>query len=376
MRYTSVFPHTWGYTLALSAIYRVFGASPAAAAGFNVLLCAVIAWLIYDIGRRLFDRETGFRAGLLWACLPSSILFVNITGSEMLHLALFLLAADSGLMICGGAGLAKRLLWSGLAGAAAGLSTLVRPLGPVLLIALALTVLLAFAAPLKHKLAYFAVLGAAYMLVTGLFYGLYLTPLLRKSPDIGSPDELGNIIVRDYADTRPATGNAGWNIFVGLNPDTSGAWNANDQMILNHYYYDESLSASEVHARMALLAGDRAAAVVQSGELVPLLIRKFVSIWARDDWVADWIGSRPAPSVLPADAWRPVLRWLCNAFYLALLLCCLPALFRMRKLQAHPVLLVVLLLLGLWALHLLVENNARYHYPINAFLCLIAAKKP
>jgi hypothetical protein len=374
MRYTSVFPHTWGYTLALSFIYRFFGSSAAAAVGFNLLLCAVIVFLIYNIGKKLFDKETGFRAGLLWTCLPSSIFFVSITGSEMLHLSLFLLAVDCILMTGRSAGFKKRLLWGGLTGAAAGLSTLVRPLGPVLLIAAALTVLLVFAMPLRHKLASLLAVTVSYFLITSLYFGLYLTPLLHKSPDIGSLDEYGNTIVRQYADTRPATGNAGWNLFVGLNSAVSGAWNAEDQAVFNRYYYDEALTASEVHSRIADLAKTRAAAVFRSGEAVSLAARKFISIWSRDDWVADWTAQHAAPSVLSAGALQPALRWLCNAFYLALLICAFLALFRIRTLPAHPVLLILLILLGLWALHLLVENNARYHYPLNAFLCIIASQ--
>ncbi len=62
-------PGMLGAVVALST--RLFGDGAFGIRALNVVLASLTPWLVYVAGRRIFDRDTGARAGLLMAALPA-----------------------------------------------------------------------------------------------------------------------------------------------------------------------------------------------------------------------------------------------------------------------------------------------------------------
>lgn len=63
------------YTLYLSGVYAVFGHHPLVARLIQILISSLSFWLIYRLGRRLFDSTVGLVAAGLAACYAYLILF-------------------------------------------------------------------------------------------------------------------------------------------------------------------------------------------------------------------------------------------------------------------------------------------------------------
>ncbi|MDR0292778.1 MAG: glycosyltransferase family 39 protein, partial [Oscillospiraceae bacterium] len=141
--YQAVFPHLLGYPFVLSLLFRVSGPSVAAAQIFNLFLSLCIAALLFSVGKKLLGVGCGLAAGLLWALMPSHFMLLSLVAGEPLHIALTLLAVRVYLQAAGAPPDSFRgsLPYWGLLGLTVALSSLVRPLGPVYLLAFALCAL-------------------------------------------------------------------------------------------------------------------------------------------------------------------------------------------------------------------------------------------
>jgi 4-amino-4-deoxy-L-arabinose transferase-like glycosyltransferase len=86
------------YTLALAAVYRVFGNEPLVAIGVQCVLGALSCVLLYAIGRRLFSEAAGIAAAVLLAAYGPHVYYGSLLLPEILVLVLhlvFLLALIS-----------------------------------------------------------------------------------------------------------------------------------------------------------------------------------------------------------------------------------------------------------------------------------------
>jgi len=89
-----------GWPLLLAALYRITGASSSAGMLLNAVLGAVTAALVVALGARLFRREVGAIAGVLYAIWPGTIMFSATLMSETAF-CFFLVA--SLVLLCRGA---------------------------------------------------------------------------------------------------------------------------------------------------------------------------------------------------------------------------------------------------------------------------------
>lgn len=380
-RYTAIFPHTWGYTLALSLVYKLFGASITVAIGFNIVLCLGMAALLYDIGARLFQPFVGGVAAVLWALMPSQIIFAGLVCSEMLHMLLLLAAVDAYIRMTQTRTHPACLLWALACGVLTALSSLIRPLGPILLIAFAMHIFIvtwkqtkphlpAFAkktTAVLYRLLLLGILVVSYVAVIKGYEYAYLTPTLNKTA-----------ATSEYNDFNPAMGGAGWNLYVGMNDAVSGSWNTADNDVMDAVSHDPTLSATQVQEYFAKLAQKRLDGNLERGSLFKLMWRKTQILWGKDDWIVTWYINHDAPAAIHVNSHPRLMTYSVNGYYYLMAAMALAALvwavFNKRRFKRTlPIVLILILMIGLVCLHALVEQNARYHYPMNALLCLVAA---
>jgi 4-amino-4-deoxy-L-arabinose transferase-like glycosyltransferase len=130
--------------LLTSIVYRIFGASPATAKMFMVMLAALTVWLVYLAGKQFAGARTGFIAASLYGTLPSLVCYTGVLSGE--HIALPLITLS--VLLYGRIKnsetnqLSTRALGYALCGITTGLIDWFRPGGIILLTALLIADLL------------------------------------------------------------------------------------------------------------------------------------------------------------------------------------------------------------------------------------------
>ena len=82
-----------GWPLALGVLFKVFGPSLLVVQVLNLCCSVAIAWLTYDLCRRLFDSEPAGRAALLLLSLhPNSVAYMPLVFTEVFYTGLLLCA--------------------------------------------------------------------------------------------------------------------------------------------------------------------------------------------------------------------------------------------------------------------------------------------
>lgn len=342
-RYVALFPHIYGYSAFLSVFYRVFGTGQLVAPIVNAGLSAVTAALIYLLIRRYSSKKSGIFAAILWIICPSQTLYNIYVLSEPLYTAELVGA----MLLCDS--LRRRLKtdapqgFRATLGIAAGLGALlaavqlVRPIGTIIVIALA-GLLLAVDLPYGAKTAAKR-LGALAVVIAVMLCGTRLVGL-RTDAALG----------------EPAAHSVGYSYAVGLNEKSGGRWDADVSARLMKYSDEEGATADYAQSRMM----DDVKTLIKSGEIdyLSLLKVKFENLLSHDHSVVKSYGGKVfARQDLFADA--------CDIFWLATSLMaavgCVCALARKER----GVLLVAALYgIGLVAAQMLVEVAIRYHYSL------------
>ncbi|MCL2546395.1 MAG: hypothetical protein FWE06_04275 [Oscillospiraceae bacterium] len=400
-RYTAIFPHTWGYTLVLSWMYSLFGVSYSVAFGFNLALCLAIAALMYDIGAKLFAPWIGGIAALIWAFMPGQVMFVSLICAEMLHLTLMLAAISLYLRIHRAEIWRSRLFFVCACGIVLGFSSIIRPISLVILIALVFHLILSHAFVrvqgylvvfgknfLKRGLILCLLLPLFYFGALSLYEHAYLAPTLQRSYDTDLSEffldrDVPPIPFSDFPNSRPAM-SGGWNLLVGMHAPSNGI--LNEYLQINYFLpalHDTSRSAIEVQRDFMEQAVYSAHQNLRDGTMLPLLARKTINLWGRDDWVVNWQANNETVNEygqpvghISVAAWQRLLSFAANGYYyivLAAALLSMSLLLFVKKARRRlsPILPLSIAFWGLFFFLLLMETNARYPYPANALLILI-----
>ena len=369
--YVAMFPHVLGYPLVLAAVFRMFGTSVAVAQYFNVALSVGTAFVAWRVARRLAGRIGGFVALCATVFWPSQILYDNFVASE--YLFTFLLMCCIWLFVASTQDFDGSTLhpWhcamelAGL-GALLAFAGVIRPLAIIFLVAV-LIYLLPGKMELPSRLRNNIPLGlrligrgwkrcllvlCTYLLLSGFF-------------SMG----VGYTVDRSLASGSTSFG---YNLLVGLNTQSYGGWNQEDA---NYLYnsFNSTHSATEAHLTCRDLALKR---LTQSPKATfNLMIHKFEVLWGNDDYGASW-------NILFMDqqgnltSWRKTFLYhmmdVSDLYYLIMLaLAGVAGIYLWRK-KPNTSYSLVLLFLGTVALHLLVENQNRYHYQVLPVFAIFA----
>jgi len=345
-RYVALFPHILGYSQFLSLAMALFGTDYLVAPLLNVALSTLSAGLLFCLGSRLADLRVATAATLLWIVCPSQTIYNIYTLSEPLYTSLILLF----LCLLTGFDRRQKRWYSGLVWGAAGGILLtavnaVRPIAVILVIGLILWLGLLQTDRWREKefrikwLPFVAALLVLF-LVTGALWSSYSAARLGEAP----------------------ASTPGFNVLVGLNPDSGGVWNPEDSKVLNAYNDQPGSTPQGVQEQLFDDALDRAF----SGQInyPRLFLQKFHVFLGVDSACVQY-----AQQLLPHP---DLLRHLCNAFYFtAVLLSLVAAAVLLRRGDRSLLFMPMVYLIGLTLAQLLVEVAGRYHYSLIPTLCLL-----
>lgn len=361
--YVAMFPHVLGYPLVLAAVFRMFGTSVAAAQYFNVALSVGTVFFVWRIVRRLSGRIGGF-AGLCAAAFwPSQILYGNFVAGE--YAFTFLLMGCVWLFVAslqdfGGTAAHPWLCVLELAGLGVllALAGVIRPLAVIFLIAL-LIYMIPGKMKLPARLRNDIPIGLRLISRGWKRCLLVLCPYLLFSAFFSL--NVGYTVNRSLASSSVSYG---YNLLVGLNTQSSGGWNQKDSDYL-YKAFDSTQSAAKAHQACRDLAFKRLFGSPKAN--FNLMVHKFEVLWGNDDYGASWnILFMDQQGNLTPQRKTFLYRMMdiSDLYYLIMLVLSGVLGLYLWKKKPNASYSLVLLFLGTMALHLLVENQNRYHYHI------------
>lgn len=351
--------YNWAYQTAFvvyeSLVIRLFGEGYLALQLLNALYMGGTAVLVYAIAKRLLPGRGGVAAGLLYLFYPAPLFLAAALTNQ--HLSVFLLYLGVWVLLSGDREGGPSLPRAALSGLLLALGNAMRPIGVIVLLACLLwcaVTLLRRAPQIKGRvlstLARPAVLAVTYALVGALLSGLIIW-------NGANPEGLTN--------NQPM-----WKFVLGFNEEASGLWNAQDY---NDLYL---LQGDEADAAMREVVRDRLS--VGPVRLAALMLRKCNIMWAHNEYMPWGFGhlDLSAPLIGPLTVGQGVdlLSFWDKGAYLLLFLLALCALVRrlFQRETAPSVLLPVLIFCGYFAVHLLIEVQARYRYFLMPAIAVLA----
>lgn len=333
----------WGYALVLTPLFAVFGPSILAAKVLNIVLGVVSLGLLCAVAQRVGGRRVAFAAGLLFVLWPTQAILTPVLASEHAALPMCLAYLLATLRAC------RRDRWGLTAAAGAGallaVAVAIRPSVGVALPA-ALVVLLAQQMHISARIARAGALVLALVVVL-VGYRAGLTTAFGRAPP-----------------------NVGWyNLMVGLNIETKGWYSREDS---KRYFSRRTYSERDALAKRVVVQRLR-----ENWRRLPWLMRrKAVSLWATEADSVKWATARLAPA--GATAWNEdrvaEVYAAAQISHTGLLMLATVGLIRCIRRAGQPaVLLLILLLLGGTALHMVFEVQPRYHYVVALAAIVFAA---
>lgn len=350
--YVAMYPHILGYASFLAPFVRVFGASVLMGTLLGLLLSCLSALLIFVVCREVAGLSAAVLAGLLWGFYPGRIMLGSLIFSEPLYTCLVLLFLWLMLRLQRrqeAAGPPQAVAWGLGLGLLLAVINAVRPISPILIIALLLWLLLLRGRELKQgRLWRFWLLCLAALLLcfqlSGKLWDRHLEQVLGE--------ETAGLPV--------------YNLYVGFNMDTMGQWSSEDMDLLFEYRHQEGGSAPLAQKSMLPHVLER----LRSDELnLPRLFADKLFVFLGNDELGGY-----TYRFTRSPGFVKICMALCNCYYYLLLPLTLVGLTRLwQGKQPSAFLLLPLYTLGLTLAHMLIEVSSRYHYSLIPMFIILAA---
>lgn len=340
--YTS-FPYQLGFTMYEAGIVRLFGGGVLLALKLlGALFNVGTAFILYYIGARLFNETSGRLAAVIYTFYLPNILMCSVLTNQHISVFLFFLGCSVLLRRRG-----ALLPWL-LAGLALGLGQLMRPIGLIYAVGIALFAVLEVSKKLRESRRRKAWRQAGMLLaMLGVFLGM------QWAADAAL--HAGGVTKHDLSG-----GDKYWKFMVGLNPASDGAWNAEDAAYANQYPFGVARDRAELDKIKERLA--------DKPELAALLGRKLVNMWGAADSAAYW-------SLAGTDRWRleRELSRVERPQYIAIAAFALLALLGLWRAGMYRGPLLYLLPLLMYAgAHLAIEIQTRYRLDLLPAVILLS----
>jgi len=358
-KYVALFPHTFGYPFILATVYRIFSPDKYFALLLNILFEAGTGVVLYYLGKMVSNWKTGFFAGIICALWPSHVFYSSIVCTEPLYTLLMALLIFVYFKV---SVKNKSLLHSCvlylLLGFLCAAANAIRPMGTLLVAVLGITEVVRIIKKkegLKQSFAGFvpfAVFLIAYFSfvnLTGMYVSYKIGYNTAKNP-------------------------IGFNTYVGANINSSGMWNQSDANVLMDFMKQEPFDAQKIHEQLLNLAIQRVKS--QGTGNLKLVIKKNMIMWGRDDEVVTYMiagSGDKTSSLLEVKNSEGLLRYICNFYYYMIVILAFGGLLKQCAKEDNPILMALLLLfLGIGAIHTVVEVHGRYHYSSMAVFAILA----
>lgn len=369
--YIAMFPHVFGYPYVLSVVFKIFGTSVRTAQVFNVVLAVGTVFLAYRTARLTAGTAAGLCTLVLTAFWPSQILYMNQVAAEylfsfMLTLCLYIfmitIVKYHGDVRHPVAGVSLYVLL----GILLALTACIRPMALILLITVILCLFFR-----KMRIPVRKTVDQPISLII-LSKGWMRCVIVVLTYFVVS--SFCNMAIEYTIDQPTASGSAsfGYNLLVGLNQESSGGWNQEDA----DYLYDameETGNATEAHLACRDLAFQRLKE--DPASLFNLFLQKFRALWSNDDYGSTWsilFMDQQGNLTKEREEFLYQIRDFCNLYYLlTVAAAAVGGIFLWKKGNSYlyP---FCLIFVGTVGMHLLVENQNRYHYHALFMFALIA----
>lgn len=359
--YVAIFPHVLGYSAFLAKMLQIFGSSVQTGQYVNVALAVACCFLCWRIARLLGGKISAMVVLAITAFWPSQILYNNFLASEylfsfLLYLCIWLFLHITICYTPKSGKVSKGIPMYLLLGVLLGITSAVRPMGLIALIAMGICLvssrmpipirprndLSVSARGMRSGWIRFACILLAYLLSSA-----FLTKCVSFTVD------------RDLAG---GSASMGYNLLVGLNYDSYGGWNEADSA----YLYDaleETGSAEQAQLACRDLALQRLK--TDPKRLLDLFVHKFNVLWNNDDYGTTWNFifleqhgelTQPLTDQLYRIQNFNNIWYFVTAFFAGI-----GGLYLLRS-RGHWADVLILLFLGTVGMHLFVENQNRYHF--------------
>ncbi len=370
--YVSMFPHVYGYSAVLSVVMRLFGSSVFVCQMFNIVCAVLTCFFVWRCAVRLAGRTAGFLALVFAAFWPSQIVYNNFLAAEylfslLLYVCLWMFLRLVQTDVSSGKPQAGLLIGHLALGVLIGLTSAIRPMAMLLLISILL-----FLFPSKTKLPilpYNELPVTARAMANGWSRALLILAAFLVTTTITSR------CVSYSIDREVAGGSAsfGYNLLVGLNQDSDGGWNQDDADYL-YNALEETGSAQQAQAACRDLAMQRLKA--SPAGVLNLLLHKYAVLWANDDYGSTWnlLFMKQQGTLTPErQSFLYTVRDVNNCYYLALVSLSALGVFLLIRRPGSWAYVPLTVFLGTVAMHLLVENQNRYHFHALYLFAMLAA---
>jgi 4-amino-4-deoxy-L-arabinose transferase-like glycosyltransferase len=330
----------------LAALAAGFGPGLLAGKLADVLLAVPAALLLLALGRRLFGEPAARAAALLFALWPADIAFRSVFATEFGFVLGWLGAC---VVLLRTAGTRRNgLPGFGVAGALIGLGTLFRPVG-ALLVPVALVWVAARTAGARSRA---VVRGAA--LVVG--FAAVLAAQLAVGGALGFDLRASSLAL---------------NIVTGTDTATQGQHSDGAAALVARWTERDGPGAALV---AAVRLGWRRV-VSRPGSFIVLALAKYGVMWGNDAngvyWSTERVGEGPVGDWVTEH--RQDLFTVAQLYYLGLLVLAIIGAWRLaRRRFLRDVALLLMTLPAFAIVHVVLEVQGRYHYPLAHVLLLLA----
>ena len=370
--YISMFPHVYGYSAVLAMVLRLFDTSVWVGQMFNIVCAVLTCFFVWRCAVRLAGRASGLLALALTAFWPSQILYNNFLAAEYLFSLLFYVCLWVFLCLVqvdiqDGAP-QGRLFFGHLAlGVLLGLTSAIRPMAILLLISILLYLFPSRAVlPIRPEN---DLPVTARAMRSGWVRALLILAAFLFTTSITSK-RISFAIDREIAG---GSASFGYNMLVGLNQESYGGWNQSDADYL-YNALDSTGSAQQAQAACRDLAMQRLKVSVPS--LMDLFFHKYTVLWANDDYGSTWnllFMDQQGTLTPQRQTLLYAVRNFNNYYYMAVMAFSALGVFLLIRRRGSWAYVPITVFLGTVAMHLLVENQNRYHFHALYLFVMLAA---
>lgn len=350
----AVSPFKFGFGFLMGGIYYIFGPNPLAAGLFNVFLSLLQVWLVYLIAREI-KQESARAAAIFFALWPAHIMYCNLVAAENSFFVPFLAAIYFFVRYV------KHNTegWKGyallaLSGALLAVSQVMRPLGMLFIIVMAIYVFL-FARYRQRQFKGFLRRVVCVLAAIAAYYGTL---------------KAMSIPVKNLSGIDLTKTGSGYYLMVGTNFEANGMFNWNDFYFMRDHNFD----FDEVNREGTKLAIERIKA--DPLRFMLLVLKKIDYQWGRENYGYYW-------SLLSASGGNPAENFIklhprlfsvaSQIYYLVILFLGIIGCYSAYKEKNPLPAMMYLVIGGMFVAYWFLEVQARYHITAVPLFIILAA---
>jgi hypothetical protein len=337
----------FGIVTWLVGLASVFGSGLLASKVANVVLAALTAFLLLALGRRLFGEAAGRAAGLLFALWPADIAFRGVLATEFGFVVGWLSASI--VLLRAGAGRGSTAMRFATAGALLGLANWFRPTGVLIFIVAAIWVVVRAPRGCRpHAASRILSLAGGFTVALAVQFAA------------------GTVMGFDPRGSWLAL-----NILSGTNTATQGQHGDEDGALFDAWVSREGYG----HALAAAIRTGWGRIVSRPLDFAALAVAKYRVMWGNDGYGVYWstedVGDGPGGAW--ASAHQDDLLVVSQFYYLGLLTAAIVGAWMVARRWFVREADILLLAFPAFAIvHVLLEVQSRYHYPLGHVVLLLA----